>query len=203
MTSLDVHVEPVSAGATTATAVSASPRTERRIGEYAAVTGAWAVAVVAAATFPLDDPQVTRVALFFHLVSMAVGFGAVVMIDVYGLLWLFGHRTLAELVDLDKVAHGVIAGAVGGLLGSGIALQPDLSTPLARFKMLLVLGLMLNGLAAQRMLQRLGKRLPPTTRGASIPWTAFQRGLAAALISQATWWGAIAIGFITNAQRHS
>jgi hypothetical protein len=206
MTSLDVSLESVSATATAtsdAAAVGPAPRAQRRIADYGAVTGAWAVVVVAAATFPLDHPQVARVALFFHLVSMAVGFGAVVMIDVYGLLWLFGHRTLAELVDLDKVAHGVIAVAVGGLLGSGIALQPDLSSPLARFKMLLVLGLMLNGLAAQRMLQRLGKMLPPTTRGASIPWTAFQRGLAAALISQATWWGAIAIGFITNAQRHS
>jgi hypothetical protein len=53
------------------------------------------------------------------------------------------------------------------------------------------------------MLQRLRRTLPPTTRGDSIPWAAFQRGLAAALVSQATWWGCIAIGFITNANRHS
>jgi len=198
MSSVDVSFNSVSASVD----VPASPRAQRAV-DYAAVTGAWAIVVVAAAVFPLENPHIARVALFFHLISMAIGFGSVVMIDVYGLLWLFGYRTLEELVDLDRVAHGVIAVAVGGLLGSGIALQPDLSTPLARFKMVLVLVLMLNGLAAQRMLHGLRGKLPPTTRGASIPWVAFQRGLAAALVSQASWWGAIAIGFITNAGRHS
>ena len=196
MTSFELRFHPVT------TAAKPTVRPSRPVTDYAAVVGAWAVAVVASAAFPLDDPQVGRVALFFHLVSMAMGFGAVVMIDVYGLLWLFGHRTLTELVDLDTAAHSVIAIAVGGLLASGIALQPDLGTPLAKVKMLLVLVLMLNGLAAQRMLNRLRATLPATTTGDSIPWAAFQRGLAAALVSQASWWGAIAIGFITNAARH-
>ena len=204
MTSIDLRLEPVPNPATPAATITATPAAAPRgAGDYLAVAGAWAVAVVIAALFPLDDPTVTRAALFVHLMSMAIGFGAVIMIDVYGLLWLFGHRTLAELVDLDTVAHTVIAVAVGGLLASGIALQPDLSSHLAKFKMFLVLILMLNGLSAQRMLQRFRRTLPPTTSGDRIPWAAFQRGLAAALISQASWWGAIAIGFITNALRHS
>jgi hypothetical protein len=61
---------------------------------------------------------------------------------------------------------------------------------------------MLNGLAAQRFLVGMRKELAPETSGASIPWATFQRGLAAALVSQASWWGAIAIGFITHAARH-
>jgi hypothetical protein len=208
MTSFDLRLEPVStASAPAACASTAAPTATgaaqkwRPATDYLFVVGAWAVAVTAAAVLPLEDPQVGRAALFIHLVSMAIGFGAVVMIDVYGLLWLFGYRTLAELVDLDTAAHGVIAVAVGGLLASGIALQPDLGTPLAKVKMLLVLVLMLNGLAAQRLLARLRRTLPDATKGDSIPWTAFQRGLAAALVSQASWWGAIAIGFITNAGR--
>ncbi|MGH9008562.1 MAG: hypothetical protein ACRDYF_01805 [Acidimicrobiia bacterium] len=204
MTSFELRLDRVTTTTTTAaTTTSTTTPPSRRVTDYAAVTGAWAVAIVAAAIFPLEDPQVARVALFIHLASMAIGFGAVIVIDVYGLLWLFGHRTLAELVALDAAAHTVIAVGVGGLLASGIALQPDLDTPLAWFKMLLVLVLMLNGLAAQRLLVRLGGTLPPATRGDSIPWAAFQRGLAAALVSQASWWGAIAIGFITNASRHS
>jgi hypothetical protein len=184
---------------TTATA-SRLPRPAK---DFAAVAGAWAVVVLLAAVFPLEHPQVARAALFIHLMSMAIGFGAVVMIDVYGLMWLFGHRTLAELVDLDTAAHTVIAIGIGGLLASGIALQPDLGTPIARLKMVFVLGLMLNGLAAQRMLHRLKATLPAETGGDGIPWAAFQRGLAAAVISQATWWGCIAIGFITNVNRHT
>ena len=178
-------------------------RLPRPTRDFAAVSGIWAVVVLLAAVFPLKDPPVARAALFIHLMSMAIGFGAVVMIDVYGILWLFGHRTLAELVDLDTAAHTVIAVGVGGLLASGIALQPDLSTPLARFKLVLVLILMLNGLAAQRILHRMRRTLPPETGGDGIPWAAFQRGLAAALISQASWWGSIAIGFITNGVRHT
>jgi membrane-associated PAP2 superfamily phosphatase len=157
--------------------------------------------VVLASVFPLDDPQVHRAALFVHLMSMAVGFGAVVMIDVYGLQWLFGLRTLAELVELAVSAHPVIAIGLGGLLSSGIALRPELGTPMARVKMVLVLVVMINGVVAQRVLHRMRQTLPPETRGASIPWDGFQRALAVALISQATWWGSIAIGFITNANR--
>jgi hypothetical protein len=171
--------------------------------DYAVRIGLWAVVVGAASVFPLDDPYVARVALFVHVMSMAVGFGSVVMVDVYGLLWLFGRKTLADVVELAAVAHTVIAGAVGGLMASGIALRPDLSSPLARFKMVLVLVLMLNGAAAQRMLHRMKHTLAPDTRGANIPWAGFQRVMTAAMISQSTWWGAIAIGFITNADRHS
>ena len=200
MTSCELRLDR--AATAPAPAVAPAARRSRPATDYAVVVGAWVLVLVTAAVFPLDDPRVARVALFIHLVSMAIGFGAVIVIDIYGLLWLAGRRTLVELVDLDTAAHTVIAVGVGGLLASGIALQPDLMTPLARVKMLLVLVLMLNGLAAQRFLIGLRKALPPGTRGASIPWAAFQRGLAAALVSQASWWGAIAIGFITNAARH-
>lgn len=191
--------------ASTAPTSTVMPATKgsRPATDYAVVLGAWVLVVSLAAVFPLDDPRVSRVALFIHLVSMAIGFGSVIVIDVYGLLWLAGRRTLAELVDLDAAAHTVIAIGVGGLLASGIALQPDLATLMARFKMLLVLVLMLNGLAAQRYLAGLRTTVPPGTRGASIPWDTFRRGLVAALVSQASWWGAIAIGFMTNAARHS
>jgi hypothetical protein len=67
----------------------------------------------------------------------------------------------------------------------------------------LVLVLMLNGVAAQRMLDRMQRRLPGEVRGANIPWAGFQRVLVAATISQSTWWGAIAIGYITTANRLS
>jgi hypothetical protein len=185
-----------------ATASATARSTPRWAADFAVVVCAWAVVLAATAVFPLRDPQVARAALFVHLMSMAIGFGAVVMVDVYGLLWLFGLRTMSEVGALAAAAHGVIALGVGGLLGSGIALRPDLTSPMARLKMLLVLVLMLNGVAAQRMLQGLKTTLPTGVHGASIPWAAFQRVLFAALLSQSTWWGAIAIGFLTNANRH-
>jgi hypothetical protein len=169
---------------------------------FAAVVGAWLLAVAATAVLPLRDPQLARVALFVHLVSMAVGFGAVIMTDFYGALWLLGHRTVGDVVSLAIAAHTLISMAVGGLLASGIALRPDLTSPLARLKLGLVLVLMLNGVAAQRTLHTLRHTLPSEVSGANIPWDAFRRTLAAAAVSQSTWWGAIAIGFLTNANRH-
>jgi hypothetical protein len=200
MTTVDLDLEFVPPPAT---APTTAERVPRPVIDFVAVVGAWAVVVVGASVFPLDGPQVSRAALFIHLVSMAVGFGTVVLVDVYGLLWLFGSRTLGDVVALATVAHNVIALGVGGLLASGIALRPDLGTGMARFKMVLVLVLMLNGVVAQRALQRMRRTLPADTRGASIPWAGFQRVLAAAMISQSTWWGSIAIGFITNVNRHS
>jgi hypothetical protein len=66
----------------------------------------------------------------------------------------------------------------------------------------LVLVLMLNGVAAQRTVHRLTASLTVDVRGASIPWAAFERVLATALVSQSTWWGAITIGFLTSAGRN-
>ena len=86
--------------ATTMTATTSPDSLLRRPGDYLVVTGGWAAAVIAAAVFPVDHPQVAKAALFLHLMAMAVGFGAVVMIDVYGLLWILGYRTLAELTAL-------------------------------------------------------------------------------------------------------
>jgi hypothetical protein len=201
---LSLHRVPATTATTaTTTSPSTTGRVPRPAIDIAVVVAAWAVVVVGALVFPLDDPQVTRVALFIHLISMAIGFGAVVMVDVYGIMWLFGFRSLGDVVALATCAHTVIAFGVGGLLASGIALRPELDSPLAQFKMVLVLVLMLNGVAAQRALQGMRKALPPDTRGASIPWAGFQRVLAAALISQSTWWGSIAVGFITNANRHT
>jgi hypothetical protein len=188
--------------ATNADTISLPTKTARRASDFVAVIGAWLLAVMAAAALPLRDPHGARVALFVHLISMAVGFGAVIMTDVYGTLWLLGHRTLDDVLSLAAAAHTLIALAVGGLLASGIALRPDLTSPLARLKLGLVLVLMLNGVAAQRTLHRLRHTLPSEVSGANIPWDAFQRTVAAAAVSQSTWWGAIAIGFLTNANRH-
>jgi hypothetical protein len=203
MTVLDLtNLGPVTT-TTTSTTVPAATPTPARATDFLIATLAWVVVIVASATVPLQASQVTRAALFIHLVAMAIGFGSVVMIDVYGLMWLFGYKTLYELVDLAAIAHGVISVGIGGLLASGVALRPDLSSPLARCKLLLVLVVMLNGVWAQRVLHGMKATLPPDVRGANIPWAGFQKALTAALISQASWWGSIAIGFLTNASRHA
>ncbi|MFE7546506.1 hypothetical protein [Streptomyces gardneri] len=56
------------------------------------------------------DPLLHKVALFAHLASLILGFGAVLAIDYYGLLWLLGRRSLPD--TLERAANGVHATAL-------------------------------------------------------------------------------------------
>jgi hypothetical protein len=160
----------------------------------------WTLAIVTTAVFPAESPGVRRVALFTHLVSLVVGFGAVVTADTYGLLWIFGRRRAVELIRMVTAAHGLISAGLAGLLLSGVMLRPRLSDPLPRLKLLLVLAVMLNGLNAHRLVGRL-RRLPDGVKGADIPWWCVPRTVLTAAISQVGWWGAFIIGFLTSMSR--
>lgn len=162
---------------------------------------AWAAAIGVAATVHLESPPVHQVALFVHLVSLTVGFGGVIAVDVHGVLWLLGRRTANDLVAMATATHGLIAAGVVGLLGSGAVLRPDLAAPAARLKSALVLVIVLNGVYARSFLIRL-RAIPGGVAGEAIPWAYLPRALAIATLSQAAWWGALVIGFLTSASRH-
>ncbi len=168
--------------------------------EVAAVVAVWAGTVVVLTAITIEHPVLHNVAHLGHLVSLAVGFGGVVVVDTYGLLWLAGRRSAAEVGRLAMTGHWLVLGGLTGLLVTGAMLHPDLSRLLPRIKMLLVLVVMLNGLNAHRLGRRL-PGLPPHVRGGDIPWWFVPRGLVSALVSQVGWWGAIAIGFATSAAR--
>jgi hypothetical protein len=168
--------------------------------EMAVVTLAWLVTVTGASVIVVESPASRHIALFGHLISLIVGFGAVVAVDAYGFLWLLGRRTAAEIVRFAATAHVLISAGVVGLLVSGAILQPDLTAPLPRAKSLLVLMVMLNGVNAHRLSVRL-RALPGEVSGDHIPWWCIPRSFLTAVISQVGWWGAIIIGFLTTTTR--
>lgn len=168
--------------------------------EIAAAVALWAVSVAAVALIRLEAPSVRQAALFVHLVSLAVGFGGVVTVDLHGLLWLLGRRTAADFLAMATATHGLIAAGLAGLLASGAVLRPDLGATQARLKLLLVLVIMLNGVSARRYAQRL-RAVPGHIGGDAIPWEYLPRAFAIAGISQLAWWGAIVIGFLTSLSR--
>ena len=163
----------------------------------AAVVAVWLTAVSTAAVVDIEHPLVHRPALFLHLVSVVVSFGAVIFLDVYGLLWLFGHRDLRDILQLVSTGHVLISLGLIGLIGTGLVLHPNLDSWLVRMKMVLVLVVMLNGVNAHRLSRRLW-RLPGNPRGANIPWDCARPLFLAAAISQAGWWGAVIIGFVSS-----
>ncbi len=136
------------------------------------------------------DPTLHTVALFGHLAALVVGFGAVLAIDYYGLLWVLGRRSLREVVDFTSPLHVPVWGGLLGLTLSGALLEPHLDAGLTQLKLLLVLVIALNGVYATTLHRRLaayGERRPPARL--------LVRGAASALISQVGWWGAVVIGF--------
>lgn len=138
------------------------------------------------------DATMHTAALFAHLASLVLGFGAVLSADYYGLLWATRRCTLAEVLGATSRLHVPIWAGLGGLVLSGLMLHPDMDSPLTLTKLGLVAVLTLNGLQAGLLARRLeagAEMINPRL----LLW-----GGATALVSQACWWGAVVIGFLNS-----
>jgi len=161
-----------------------------------AIVAGWTLAIAVAAV--LSPPgAVSRVALFVHLSSLLVGFGPVLVLDVHGLLWLTGRRSLLEVLRLAGACDVLIWGGLLGLVASGTLLEPDLGSPLVRFKLVLVLIVALNGVFVRHIEQDVAA-LPEESAPADVPRGYLMRAAASATVSQLSWWGAIVIGLTSS-----
>ncbi|MBL1086103.1 hypothetical protein JK359_29780 [Streptomyces actinomycinicus] len=136
------------------------------------------------------DDTLHTAALFVHLASLVLGFGAVLSADYHALLWLTGRCTLTDAMAGTSRLHVPIWAGLAGLVASGALLQPDLGSALTRTKLALVLALTLNGLQAGLLTRRMRARRDGTVPPRLLLW-----GAGTALVSQVCWWGAVVIGF--------
>src|SRR3712207_3388531 len=100
---------------------------------------AWATVVLSAPHLQVGA-GLHRLALFAHLAALVLGFGAVLTLDWFGLLWMLGRENLTTLVRVAQVAHTPIWIGLAGLTLSGALLSPDTSAPLTVVKLLAVLA---------------------------------------------------------------
>ncbi|MDT3395187.1 hypothetical protein RKE29_00710 [Streptomyces sp. B1866] len=152
----------------------------------------WAASIWAA-THLKADPALHTAALFGHLGALVVGFGAVLVIDYHGLLWLLGRHSLREVLALTHTLHRPVWAGTVGLLVTGVFLHPDLDSPLTRVKLLAVLAIALNGVAAAAVQRRIS-----TLAGSRPPARLLLLGAAVAGVSQIGWWTAAVIGFLNS-----
>ncbi|MEU3468759.1 hypothetical protein ABZ716_12690 [Streptomyces sp. NPDC006687] len=138
------------------------------------------------------DAALHSAALFAHLASLVLGFGAVLSADYHGLLWAAGRCTLEEVLAATARLHVPIWAGLGGLVVSGLMLHPDVHSPLTLTKLGLVAALTVNGLQAGLLGRRLACAGGGTGRGLLV-W-----GGVTALVSQVCWWGAVVIGFLNT-----
>jgi hypothetical protein len=136
------------------------------------------------------------VALFIHLISLVIGFGAVFVIDIFGLLWLL-RMWGVDLPLVRRVAtitQRLIWIGFVGLVASGIPLlvMKGAISDLTKIKLFLVLMVGLNGIFLHYIkqgLDALGENIQ------AVPARYYFRIGLASGISQLGWWGASAIGF--------
>jgi hypothetical protein len=141
------------------------------------------------------DAALHTAALFVHLASLVLGFGAVLVADYFALLCLTGRYTLRDALNGTARLHVPIWTGLVGLVASGMMLHPDLGSTLTRIKLGLVLVLTLNGLQAGLLNRRMTRKAATPLAYPFLAW-----GAATAVVSQVCWWGAVLIGFL-NSQR--
>lgn len=134
--------------------------------------------------------QVHTCALFVHLASLVVGFGAVLAVDWAAALWLFARREFEHVLDTAATVAVPIWIGYAGLVASGLLLEPNLADPLTKLKVVLVVVIGVNGVLATWLHAAMKQSDSPRL---------LVVGSMSAGASQAAWWGATVIGFL-NAQ---
>jgi hypothetical protein len=141
--------------------------------------------------------------LFGHLASLILGFGAVLVTDVFGLLWVakFKKVTLHFLVSVSAITSKVIWIGWAGLVATGIPLilMKGYVDNLTKLKLFFVLLVGLNGL----FLHWLHGQLTKVQERNTLPPLLKFRTFVGSLISQVAWWGALLIGFAHRHWQHT
>ncbi|MEU4620011.1 hypothetical protein AB0G04_08515 [Actinoplanes sp. NPDC023801] len=153
--------------------------------QAAAVVVCW-LAVLAVSSYRRPAGAVHDAALLLHLASVVIGFGAVLMVDWFGLLWLAGRRGFADVLRTAHGAHVPTWLGFAGLLASGVFLGLP-----AGPKSLAVLVVGVNGVYAGALLRELSRHAVP-------PAPLLIRCAVATLISQGAWWTAVVLGHLTS-----
>ena len=132
------------------------------------------------------------VALFIHLISLVVGFGAVLAVDWYGLLSLSRRVTIGDVLLTAERMTPLIWIGLAGLTASGVLLKPNLNSWLVVVKLCCGVGVGIVGVLALSTSRAIERLMPAPPR------SLIHRGMALAGASQTFWWTAVIIGFMTN-----
>lgn len=162
----------------------------------AGVTAAWILSVSLGAVLRVD-PGVAKIALIAHTISLVAAFGAVLLVDWVGFLWLISRRKLVETSRIESAAMPIIWGGLAGLLVTGALINPDMESPLTIIKVSAVLVLMLNGILLIPCMRRLNS-MPAGTKFGDVPPGMRVHLLICLAISQTCWWTAMVVGFINS-----
>lgn len=141
----------------------------------------------------MDSPAF-YILLFVHLSGLVLGFGAVLVTDLYGALWLVGRQPYRQVVAVSAVTERFVWVGWSTMVAAGIPLivikgQID---NLMWIKLFFVALIGANGLALHRVQRRAADFGP----GDELPSRFVVWSVLALAVSQIGWWGAMLIGFL-------
>lgn len=142
------------------------------------------------------DIQVYHVLAFIHLISLIIGFGAVVVVDTFGLLWVMKKIKLATVNQTANITQRLIWLGWLGLVISGtiLVVRRGSVSNITTLKIFFVAMLGLNGI----FLHLIKKSFDKLANAEVIPAIYKFRIALTSVISQLGWWGAIVIGFLNT-----
>ncbi|NNF57279.1 MAG: hypothetical protein HKN04_03475 [Rhodothermaceae bacterium] len=132
--------------------------------------------------------------LFVHLSGLILGFGAVLVTDLYGLLWIRDRVRFPQVVRVSGVTERFIWAGWGLMVAAGIPLLvlKGVIDNLLIVKLFFVILIGLNGLP----LHVLQKQVRGYEEGDAVPTLTLFRLTLALFVSQLAWWSAVLIGFL-------
>lgn len=140
-------------------------------------------------------------ALALHLLGLVVGFGAVLLVDWHGLVWLSGLRTFRETLRVGEAAHPLVWMGLLLVIVSGAFLGPDLGDTRTWVKQAAVLALVNNGVGVRRLGARLSVLRPRILAIGELPVRHRVAVGTSLVVSQLAWWTAAVIGFLVTLSR--
>ncbi len=140
------------------------------------------------------DSAAFYVLLFVHLAGLVLGFGSVLVTDLYGALWLFGRQPYRQVVSVSAVTERFVWVGWSLMVVAGVPMlliKGEVDNLMA-IKLFFVALIGLNGLALHRVQQRAGE----FGEGDELPSRFVVWSALSLTVSQIGWWGAVLIGFL-------
>lgn len=132
--------------------------------------------------------------LFFHLAFLVLGFGSVLVTDLYGLLWVRDRVRFTQIIKVSGVTKNFIWAGWIGMVVAGIPLivMKGEVDNLTIIKLFFVGVIGINGV----LLHLIHKKVEIYQKGEQVPNLFMFRLILSLTVSQIGWWSALIIGFL-------
>lgn len=132
--------------------------------------------------------------LIIHLFGLILGLGAVLVTDLFGMLWIINRLRFPQLIRISARTEKFIWAGWCILVAAGIPLiiiKGEVDN-LMIMKLFFVVLIAINGI----FLHKLHKSLKGYQHGENVPKVIMFRLILTIFISQIGWWSAFVIGFL-------